>query len=114
MPDQVNLNGQWEVAFSETFLPSMYQNITEGKFMVYDDQLSKATEAYYFEPGLYSSISELFQAMNTLIQERNNHRDNCITNKVSRVTPKAKVFLANKESSLTTSSTVLDIYLEEM
>ena len=38
--------------------------------------------------------------MNTLIQERNNHRDTWITIKVSRVTQKVKVYLANEESSL--------------
>ena len=32
LPEQVNLEGQWEVAISEISLPSMYQNITVGKF----------------------------------------------------------------------------------
>ncbi len=45
--------------------------------------------------------------MNTLIQERNNHRDTCITIKVSRVTEKVKVYLANDESSLAFFSTDL-------
>ena len=38
--------------------------------------------------------------MNTLIQERNNHRDTCITIEVSSVTQKVKVYLTNEESSL--------------
>ena len=76
--------------------------------MSYDEKLSKTTEAYYLEPGLYSSITDIVEAMNTLIQERNNHRDTCITIKVSRVTPKVKVYLANEESSLTISSTDLE------
>ena len=38
--------------------------------------------------------------MNTLIQEKNNDIDACITIKVSRVTQKVKVYLANEESSL--------------
>ena len=36
--------------------------------------------------------------MNTLIQERNNHRYTCITIKVSRVTQNVKLYLANEES----------------
>ena len=107
LPEQVNLDGQWEVAISEISDPSMYQNVTEGKFMFYDDKLSKTTEAYYLEPGLYSSITDIVEAMNTLIQERNNHRDTCITIKVSRVTQKVKVYLANEESSLAIFSTDL-------
>ena len=105
LPEQVNLDGQWEVAISENSYPSMYQNVTEGKFMFYDEKLSKTTEAYYPEPGLYSSILDLVEALNTLIQERNNHRDTCITIKVSRVTQKVKVHLANEESSLAIFST---------
>ena len=33
LPEQLNLDGQWEVAISEISYPSMYQNVTEGKFM---------------------------------------------------------------------------------
>ena len=100
LPEQVTLDGQWEVAISEFSYPSMYQNITEGLYTFYVEKLSKTTEAYYLEPGLYSSISDIVEAMNTLIQERNNHRDTCISIKVSRVTQKVKVYLPNEESSL--------------
>ena len=57
------------------------------------------------EPSLNSSITDIVEAMNTLIQERNNHRETCITIKVSRVTQKVKVYLANEESSLAFFST---------
>ena len=107
LPEQVNLDGQWEVEVSEISYSSMYQNVREGNFMFYDEKLSKTTKAYYLEPGLYSSITDIVEAMNTLIQERNNHRDTCITIKVSRVTQKVKVYLANEESSLATFSTDL-------
>ena len=107
LPEQANLDGQWEVVISENSYPSMYQNVTEEKFLFYDEKPSKTTEAYYLEPGLYSSITDIVEAMTTLIQERNNHRDTCITIKVSRVTRKVKVYLANEESSLAISSTEL-------
>ena len=35
--------------------------------MFYDDNLSETTEAYYLEPGLYSSITDIVAALNTLI-----------------------------------------------
>ena len=85
----------------------MYQNVTEGKFMFYDEKLSKTTEAYYLEPGLYSSITDIVDAINALIQERNNQRDTCITIKVSRVTQKPKVYQVNEELSLAIYSTDL-------
>ena len=88
LPDQVNLEGQWDVAISEFFFSSMYQNVTEGKFLFYDAIYSKTTTAFYLEPGLYSSVPEIVEAMNLLIQERNNHNENCIAVKVSRRTQK--------------------------
>ena len=39
LPEQLNLDGQWEVAISEISYPSMYQNVTEGKFMFFDKKL---------------------------------------------------------------------------
>ena len=47
LPDQVNLEGQWVVAISEISYPSMYQNVTEGKFLFCDAIYSKMTTAYY-------------------------------------------------------------------
>ena len=41
LPEQLNLEGQWEVAISEISYPSMYQNITEGKFKFFDERMSK-------------------------------------------------------------------------
>ena len=66
LPEQVNLAGQWEVAISEISYPSRYQNVTEGKFIFYDETLSKTKEAHHFEPGLYSSIAEIMEAKNTV------------------------------------------------
>ena len=100
LPEQLNLEGQWEVAFSETSHPSMYQNITEGIFAFFDEKLSKSTSTYHLEPGLYTSITDIVEAMNRLIQERNNHNESRITVKVSRRTQKVVTMLANATSGL--------------
>ena len=81
--EQLNLEGQWEVAISEISYSSMYQNVTEGKFMFFDKKPSKSSEIYYLEPGRYLSIAVTVEAMNTLIQEKHNHSESCNTVKVS-------------------------------
>ena len=86
LPEQLYLDGQCEVAISEISYPSMYQNVTEGKFLFFDEKLSKSSEFYYLEPGFYPSITDIVEAMNILIQERRNHIENCIKVKVSRRT----------------------------
>ena len=75
LPEQVNLDGQWEVAISEISYPSMYQNKTEGKVKFFVKKLSESTSTYSIEPGLYTSITDIVEATNTLIQERNNHNE---------------------------------------
>ena len=100
LPKQLNLDGQWEVAISEITYPSMYQNVTEGKFMFFDNTFSKSSEFYCVEPGIYPSITDFVEAMNTLIQERHNHFENCVTVKVSRRTQKVDIYLANGGSGL--------------
>ena len=84
----------------------MYQNVTEGKFMFFDKKLSKSSEVYYLEPGLYPSITDNVEAMNILIQ-RHNHSENCIKVNVSRRTQKVEIYLANEASGLAFFSTDL-------
>ena len=84
LPEQVNFEGQCEVAISEISYPSKYQNITERYFKFFDEKLSKSTSTYNLEPGLYTSIADILEAINTFIQERNNHNETCITVEVSR------------------------------
>ena len=100
LPEQLNLNGQWRVAISEISYPSMYQNVTEGKFTFFDKNFSKSSEFYYLEPGLYPPITDIVGAINILIQEKHNHSDNCIKVKVSRRAQKVEIYLANEGSGL--------------
>ena len=100
LPEQLNLEGQWEVATLEISYPSMYQNTTEGKFKFFDEKLSKSTSTYNLEPGRYTSITDIVEAMNRLIQERNNHNESCITVKVSSTTQKVVIMLTNDTSGL--------------
>ena len=108
LPEQLKLEGQCEVAISERPYPSMYKNVTEGKFRFFDKKLSKSSEFYYLEPGLYSSTTNFVEAMNTLIQERHNHSENCVTVKVSRRTQNVEIYLANEGSGLAFFSTDLE------
>ena len=64
-PEQLNLEGQWEVA--EKSHPSMYQNVADGNFMFFDKKRSKSLEFYHLEPALYPSITDIVEAMNTLL-----------------------------------------------
>ena len=95
----------WSI--SEISYPSMYQNVTKGKFMFYDKKLSKLSEFYYLEPGLYPSNTDIVEAMNTLNQKRHNHSEKCITVKEYRRTQKVEINLAKEGSGLAFFSTVL-------
>ena len=66
--------------------------------MFFDEKLSKSSEFYYLEPGLYPSITDIVEAMNTLVPERHNHSEICITVKVSRRTQKNEIYLSKEWS----------------
>ena len=100
LSEQLNLEGQWEVAIAEKTYPLMYQNVRKGKFMFFDKKPSNSSGFYYLEPGLYPSITDVVEAMNSLIQQGHNHSENCITDKVSRKTQKNEIYLANGGSGL--------------
>ena len=85
----------------------MYQNKTEGKLKLFDENLSKSTSTYSIASGLYTSITDIVEAMNAFIQERNNHNETCITVKVSCRTQKVVIVLANDNSGLAFCSTDL-------
>ena len=106
-PEQVNLEGQLEVAISEISYTSIYQKVTERKNKFFDVKLSKSTWTHNLEPVLYTSITDIVEAMKTLIQERNNHKEICVTVKVSRRTQKVVIMLANDTSGLAFCSSVL-------
>ena len=69
---------------------------------------------YNLEPGLYTSITDIVEAMNTFIQERNNHNESCITVKVSRRSQKVVIILANDTSGLAFCSTDLEVAISEI
>ena len=98
-------------AISEKSNPSMYQNVTEGKFMFFDKKLSKSSEFFYLEPGIYPSIMDIVEAMNALFQERHNYSENCITVKVSRRTQKLRFTLQMKDLVLHSLVRIWDTFL---
>ena len=106
-PEQLNWERRWEDAISEISYPSMYQITTKGKLKFFVEKLSKSTTTYNLGPGLYTSITDIVEAMNMLIQERNNHNETCITVKVSRRMQKVVTMLANDTSGLAFCSTDL-------
>ena len=114
LPEQLNLDGQWEVAISEISYPSMYQNVTEGKFKFFDRKLSKSSEIYYLEPGLYPSITDIVEVMNILIQERHNHSENCIKVKCLEERKKLRFTLQMKDLVLHSLVQIWDTFLEVM
>ena len=103
--EQLNLDGQWEGAFSEKSYQSMYQNVSAGKFKFFDTKLSNSSDYYYLEPSLFHSITDIVEATNMLFQERHNHTDTSIALKVFRRSQKVGIHPANEGSDLALFST---------
>ena len=70
------------------------------KLFFFDKKFSNASEIYYLEPALYGSITDTVEAINTLIQERHNLSEICMTVKIPRRTQKVDIHHANEGSGL--------------
>ena len=108
-PEQINLEGEWEVAITELSYPSLYQKITEGKFFYLDATTSdtKPFDYYTIDAGLYPSISDIVNEMNKKIQEREKYEKTPIKLKVNRITQRTSLSLPNENSLLVIFSTDL-------
>ena len=68
--------------------------------MFFDKKRSKLSNFYYLERCLYPYFADIVEAMNTLIQERHNHSENCFTSRVSRRMRKVVIYFAKEGSGL--------------
>ena len=72
LPDQLFLEGKWEVALLEISHPALYNNVSDGGFFF---NLSNRTYEEYesvqptrkIEPGLYRTVHEVFFAMSEVV-----------------------------------------------
>ena len=84
LPEKLNLEGQWEVAISETSYPSMYQNVTEGNLRFLTRKFQSHQNSITWNLVFNPSITDIVEAMNTLIQKRHNHGEGCIPVSVAK------------------------------
>ena len=105
LPEQEQLKGEWEVAISEISYPSLYQNVTEGKFTFVDGRESSEEKRKIvpmnIEPGLYPSIVDIVVAMNNKIREHLGAQVfeyNGIYVSVDKITQKVAVHLPESQS----------------
>ena len=88
----------WENAISKISYASMYQR---GKIPCFFEKIFlNSSDFYYLELGLYSSITDIVEAMKTFIRERHNHSESSSTVKVSRRAQEVEIYFANEGSVL--------------
>lgn len=104
LPEQLNFEGEWEVALSEISFPVLYQNVTVGKFRYKSDYDDTDVEPMYLEPGIYTSLQELLWAMIQKIQERKGVDFDPFWFEIDERTQKVEFKLPNEGSNLIISS----------
>ena len=105
LPEQIHLTGEWKVAISEISYPSLYQNVTEGKFTFVDGRESpeekRKIQPMHVEPGLYPSIVDIVLAMNDKVRKRigaQKYEYNGIYVSVDKITQKVAIHLPEDQS----------------
>ena len=100
LPEQINLDGEWEVAITELSYPSLYKNITEGKFFFVDEATpdTKPSDYYTLGQGLYPLISDIVNEINKNISEREMCEETPIKSHVYKITQRISLSLPNQSS----------------
>ncbi|MEN0051323.1 MAG: hypothetical protein AAF806_29935 [Bacteroidota bacterium] len=77
LPEQISLDGKWEVALSEITYPCLYYNVSDGKFKFNMDITDTDAKTELKIPeGMYYSIQEVIAAMNEAIIDRYDDKNN--------------------------------------
>lgn len=63
LPEQISLDGDWEVAVMEISYPALYHNITDGRFRVKFNAKQTDIPLYSLPPGMYESIDDVLYQM---------------------------------------------------
>ena len=117
LPEQLYLDGDWEVALLEITYPALYNNITEGKFWYVPQRstskksnneetreaLNESYETVTILPGMYLSLDEIFQSMNDALRLRNRQSVE-LKWKVDSITRHCEIELASDKSQLVFAS----------
>lgn len=106
LPEQLFLDGDWEVALLEITYPALYNNITDGKFWYVPQSPTSnkrkneaSSEPVSILPGLYLSLDEIFQSVNDALRLRNRQSAD-LKWKVDSITRHCEIELASENSQL--------------
>ena len=70
LPEQINLEGDWEVALLEVSYPNLYHNITDGRFRYKHNDNDTDLEIMEIPPGLYNSLSDILASMREVAEKK--------------------------------------------
>ena len=70
LPEQINLEGDWEVALSEIAYPALYHNISDGRFRYKQNENDTDLEIMEIPAGLYHSLADILLSMRDAASKR--------------------------------------------
>ena len=102
LPEQINLEREWEDAITELSHPSLYQNITEEKLFYLEEATpnTKPLDYYTLDPGLYPSISDIGNEINKKFRECEKSEKAPFRIHVNKITQRISLILPNENSFL--------------
>ena len=92
LPEQIDLEGTWEVALSEISYPAMYLNVTDGRFRYKDGADDTNLDIMEIPTGFYASITQILDKMREKIKEE--HSDDDFLWEIDEISSKLKISLA--------------------
>ena len=88
LPKHLNLERQQEISISVKSYQTIYRYVEEEEEEVkfVDAKFSNSSDSKYQTPSPYPSTTDVVKIMKTLVQEKNNHTEICMTVKLFKPT----------------------------
>ncbi len=112
LPEQVNLNGDWEVALTEIYHPNYFENVTDGVFYfgAYDEKnldaalknpatKSRLVYKYSIQPGVYKNVQQVVAAINEAIKKESPLEANTFKAQYDSVSGQTMLLIENQKWS---------------
>ena len=119
LPDQLEFEGEWEVALLEISYPAVYNNLSSGTFWYRNaDDWSKSKvfgkpfdygkiKEFHIEPGLYSSVDEILISMNSVLKKVTKINQNNLKWELNPISRKLQMKLTNRSCGFSFGSSDL-------
>ena len=104
LPDQINLEGDWEVALLEASHPTLYYNISDGRFRYKQNENDNDMTLLQIPAGMYHSLNDILGAMRQSARASSSMKEIDFKWRINSISQRVEISLPNAGAGLDVKS----------